>query len=124
MNTKKKRGRPTIYKPEYCDLLREHMRKGYSFESFGATVGISRDRISDWANKIREFSDAKKMACDESLLFWEKIAMAGMTGKIKGFNQVVWIFSMKNRFGWKNQEDITVKAELSHDKLLKYIEED
>ena len=27
-------GRPTKYKPEYCEMLIEHMSEGLSFESF------------------------------------------------------------------------------------------
>lgn len=90
-------GRPTSYKEEYCEMLIEHMRHGYSFESFAATIDVNRDTLYEWCKVHAKFSDAKKIAKDKSLLFFEKVGIAGMTGKLKGFNVAVWIFSLKNR---------------------------
>jgi transposase len=99
-----KAGRPTKYKPEYCELLIEHMKAGLSFEAFGGVVagGVAKDTIYGWVRKYPAFSDAKKIGESLSRLWWEKVAVLGMTGKIKNFNATVWIFSMKNRFGWRD----------------------
>lgn len=90
-------GRPTKYKKEYCEMLVEHMGKGYSFESFSATIGTHRDTLYEWAKVHKNFSDAKKLGREASLLFFEKMGVGGMSGKLKGFNASSWIFTVKNR---------------------------
>lgn len=121
----KTKGRPSKYRPEYCDQLIGHMKHGLSFESFGAVIGVNRDTLYEWARVHQDFSDAKKRGTDETLLFWEKMGMAGMTGKIKGFNSTVWIFSMKNRFGWRDLPPEAPKmAQTSElDEALAYLDE-
>ena len=101
-----KLGRPSKYQPQYGDQLIEHMRQGFSFESFGAIIGSHRDTLYEWAKVHEPFSDAKKRAVGEGLLFYEKVGLAGMTGKLKGFNPAAWIFSMKNRFQWQDRVEI------------------
>ena len=91
-------GRPTKYKPEYCTMLIEHMSSGLSFESFGANVDVCEDTLYEWAKVYPEFSEAKKIARIQCLKFWERIGIAGMSGKIKGFNAAIWIYNMKCRF--------------------------
>ena len=70
-------GRPTSYKPEYCDMLIRHMRSGLSFESFAGVVGVSKQTIYDWEKVNPEFLDAKKKGAALSNLFWEKIGING-----------------------------------------------
>lgn len=81
------------------------MKEGYSFESFGAIVpnGASKETIYAWARENKAFLDAKKVGEAYARIWWERMAKAGMAGKIKGFNATVWIFSMKNRFGWRDR---------------------
>ena len=97
-------GRPSDYKPEFCEELIAHMTKGYSFESFAAVIGVHRDTLYEWVKRHVEFSDAKKRARDAALYWWEKVGEAGLTGQLKGFNAAVWIFSMKNRFKWTDEK--------------------
>lgn len=39
--------------------------------------------------------------------------MAGIVGKIPGFNASVWIFNMKNRFKWRDRHDIEVQGQIN-----------
>jgi hypothetical protein len=97
-------GRPTKYKPEYCQQLIEHMSQGLSFETFAAVIDVNDDTLYEWAKVHPEFSDAKKRAFGKCKILWEKMGIAGATGKIRNFNAAAWIFNMKNRFGWKTVE--------------------
>ena len=90
-------GRPSKYKPEFCEKLILHMKSGLSYESFGPSINVNRDTLYHWESLFKEFSDAKKRAVDESLLFWEKLGLGLAAGKIKG-NPAIWIFTVCNRF--------------------------
>jgi len=96
-------GRPSTYRPEHCPALEDHMEKGYSFESFAGTIGVHRDTLYAWEKSHIEFSDAKKVGIEKGRLFWERLSILAAAGKIKGFNATVWIFTMKNRFEWRDK---------------------
>jgi hypothetical protein len=109
---KRGRGQPTKYRPEYCDLLIEHMRQGLSFESFAAIVGTHKQTLYNWCDARPEFLDAKKRATELCRLWWEKAGLGGMYmgGKDNPFNATVWLFNMKNRFGWRDKQEIEQKG--------------
>lgn len=107
-------GRPTKYKPEYCQLLLEHCEKGLSFEAFAGVVRVCVDTLLEWANKHPEFSLAKKEASALSRLFWERLGIRIAAGQLKNANAAVYIFNMKNRFKWRdrwNDEDGDTEGE-------------
>src|ERR1700733_6740145 len=45
---KRARGRPTSYKPEYCEAVIEAMMQGFSLTAFAGILAVSRDIINDW----------------------------------------------------------------------------
>jgi len=100
------RGRPTKYKPEYCQMLIKHMAEGLSFECFGALVDSCEDTLYEWVKKYPEFSESRKKGIMFCRLFWEKMGRAGAAGKVPMFNNATWIFNMKNRFAWRDVQDI------------------
>jgi hypothetical protein len=71
----------TTYKPEYCQLLIDHMSEGYSFESFGAKISHGRQTIYDWVEAHEDFKKAKELAMDKALEYFEKRLMLGVDGK-------------------------------------------
>lgn len=119
-------GRPSDFKPEYCERLIEHMAEGLSFESFAGVIGTSRKTIYNWEKANPEFLHAKEIGTEKSRLFWESIGTehilnssesesttgVGGSSSSKSINASVWIFNMKNRFGWRDkqpgEEDKTV----------------
>lgn len=126
-------GRPSTYKPEYCEMLKDHMGKGFSYESFSAIVKSNRDTLYNWEKLFPEFSDAKKEAFEKSRLFWEDQGLKGLWEeteydekgrplKTKKLNSTVWIFNMKNRFGWMDRVEHT--GEEKKPIVLKYSLED
>ena len=100
-------GRPTKYKPEYCQMLIEHARQGLSFESFAAVINVNIDTIYHWCTLFPEFSEAKKMATCHSRLFWESMGVSGVKGFIPNFSTSGWIFNMKCRFGWRDGSEVS-----------------
>ncbi len=107
-------GRPTLYKPEYCELLIKHMSEGLSYEAFAGVVEVSKQSLYDWEKVNPEFLDAKEKAVEKSRIFWEKLGIShilnesesthGVGSSSKSLNASVWIFNMKNRFKWRDKQ--------------------
>lgn len=117
-------GRPTEYKPEYCDMLIEHMSKGLSFESFAGVLRMSNKTLYTWAEKQPDFLHAKQVGIDMCRLFWEKLGVEyviniseshkdgdSSSHISKSLNAKVYDINMKNRFGWADKQEI--KQELT-----------
>lgn len=94
------------------------MSQGYSFESFAAEIDCHRDTLYEWVKVHPEFSDSKKRATAKCQKFWEKLAIDNIIGnKDANLNPAVWIFNMRNRFGWRddpkdNNGSAPIKIEL------------
>ena len=112
-------GAPTKYRPEFNQMLINHMASGLSFESFAAITKCSVSIMHEWVKDNALFKDAKVEAFAQCRLFWEKlgvyyivegrqIEIEGPDGKkikTKGtekLNANLYRLNMVNRFGWKN----------------------
>jgi hypothetical protein len=93
-------GQPTKYKSEYCELIVEHMAKGNSLVSFACLIDVSAETVYEWARVHPEFSEAFKKAKDKCQRYFENMGLHGMTQN-KDFKPAMWIFWMKARFGWR-----------------------
>lgn len=110
-------GRPTKYRKEYCQKLIDHMKQGYSYETFGTVIKVASSNLYEWEKKHKDFREAKKIAFNECQLFWEKMGMGGTAGKLRGFNPAGWIFNMKNRFKWTDRQEIGIDEDANTIKL-------
>lgn len=101
-------GRPTVYKPEYCQQVIDHMKDGYSLESFGGVIMVSKDTLQEWKNKYPDFSASIKIGEACSLHAHEAMGMAIATGqsKVSGGAAAVWIFGMKNKHKWTDKLEV------------------
>ncbi len=88
-------GRPSDYKPEYCDMLIQHMASGLTKESFAGVVGVERKTLYNWIHNNPEFEQANGIGKSKELLFWEKMLIDVASGKMKG-NIIGIIFKLKN----------------------------
>ena len=98
--------RPTKYKKEMCDKVVPFMAQGYSQKALAGHLEISEDTLYAWIKEHPEFSESVKDGSTQSAIWWEKVGMTGMVGKIAGFNATTWIFNMKNRHGWTDKTDV------------------
>lgn len=106
-------GKPHKYKKEYCKMLEDHMAQGLSYESFAGLIGVTRDCLYKWEKRHPTFLYSKKIGQPKQLLMLEKIGMAGMTGKLPGFNTSSWIFTMKNKAGWADKLETESNGNIS-----------
>jgi hypothetical protein len=54
-------GRPTQYRPEYCQRAIDFMGQGYSVTALAGHLGMSKDAIYDWINHYPDFCHAINM---------------------------------------------------------------
>lgn len=95
------------YNPDFCDLLVEHMRGGFTFESFSGRVGVHPSTIYKWKQKYPEFSEACEIGFRAALYHWEQIHKNAADGTAKG-NAAAIIFKLKNTFRewYKDRQEI------------------
>ncbi|MSP76092.1 MAG: hypothetical protein EXR12_08145 [Rhodospirillaceae bacterium] len=102
MKTKHPGGRPTLYRPVFCDQIVEAMATGLSAEAAAARIGISARSLFYWQRQHPEFLQAIQEGRHKCLLFWEERALE-MAGGAPGNSQIV-ILALKNRsraaYGW------------------------
>lgn len=100
------RGRPTKYRPEYCDAVIEYMRDGASLTSFAAQIGVARSSLNEWCEHHPDFSDAVKIGKAQCAAWWERLGRAGAQGA--DVNPTLVIFGLKNMAenDWKDRKAI------------------
>ena len=100
-------GRPTKYKPEYCESVIEHMSSGASLTSFAAEIEVSRSTINLWIDEHPEFMESVKRAKAKCAAWWERQGREGATGN-KDINPTLVIFGLKNMGAedWRDKQEI------------------
>jgi len=51
-------GRPSEYRPEYCQVVIDHMALGFSLTAFAGSVRVAKDTVYEWIKVYPQFSDA------------------------------------------------------------------
>lgn len=90
-------GRPSLYKPEYCDKVLELGAQGYSVVEMAAAIGVARNTIeTQWPEAHPEFSQAFAHARDLSQAWWEEQGRKNLTAD--KFQAQLYSRSMAARF--------------------------
>lgn len=105
---KGKGGRPSLYKPEYCDVVINLGKDGASMAAMAAEIGVDRGTLRDWTKTHEEFSIAIARARDLAQVWWEEEGKKGMWAG-KAFNAQTWSRSMAARF----PDDYTERANVN-----------
>lgn len=94
-------GRPTKYRPEYCDELILDGMSGYSLTAFAGLIGVARSTINEWMGEFPEFSEAVKKHQAVRTRFLEGGLMAAPDGP----KVTSRIFALKNADpdGWRDK---------------------
>jgi len=104
-------GRPSKYRPEYCQIAVEMGLHGKTIAGLAAALTVSRECIYQWARDHEAFSDALSRMRELSQTWWEDHAQAHLTAK--HYQAQLWRYSMAGRFkddyGEQNKTvDVTV----------------
>lgn len=102
-------GRKSKYEEKFCDQLIEDMAEGLSFEACCGNIGVSKDTGYEWVKRYPEFAEAKQIGEARGQYFWERSARDNLLidSKELKFNSTVFIFTMKNRFGWRERKELS-----------------
>lgn len=93
---KRKTGRPTAYRKEYCGRLIEMGNLGYTKAMMARDLDVARMTLDNWASEHPEFLDALTRARDLSLAFMEEKGLAGLD--MAGFNSSLYAKLMAGMF--------------------------
>lgn len=99
-------GRPTKYKPEYCDAVIQHMSEGASLTSFAASINVSRATINVWMEEYPEFLEAAMTAKSKCASWWEAV---GRKNAVEGGgNATLVVFGLKNMAAddWRDKREV------------------
>src|SRR5215831_15887279 len=51
-------GRPSTYRPEYCQRVIDHMGKGKSLTAFAGSIGAGKETVYGWITAYPDFAEA------------------------------------------------------------------
>ncbi len=115
-------GRPTSYRPDYCELVIALGSEGKSKTEIAFEIGVVRQTLDDWASKHPDFSNALTRAKQAEQAWWERQGRTNLTAQI--FQASMWSRSMAARFpeDWRekvghvggNKDDEPIKTETTH----------
>lgn len=87
------------------DIVMDCGQEGGSAVEMRCLLGIGE---SAWGTLLEDSEDFRRTVKNAQALcqvWWEKQGRSMAAGKADG-NATVWIFNMKNRFGWSDRQDI------------------
>ena len=101
-------GRPSKYKPEFCEQVIEYGKEGMSLHEMALELDICYDTLNEWRKEKPEFSDAVKKALTYSQGWWERLGRTAASGYVNNFNATAYIFNKKNRFpaDWRDKQEV------------------
>ena len=70
-------GRPSKYKPEYCQMVINWGKQGKSKAWMCGTLEVTRQTFENWAKEYPEFLDAMDIAMTTSQVWWEDTGQLG-----------------------------------------------
>lgn len=102
-------GRPTKYKPEYCQAVIEVMREGVSLTAFAGSIGVARSSINEWIDKFPEFSEAVNVGKAACAAWYNLRARDVVMNGGSGAQATLIVFGLKNMDAdsWRDKQEIS-----------------
>lgn len=103
-------GRPSSYKPEYCQTLIEQAKNGKTLAEFAAAVGVAMNTVYKWSETFPEFMTALKESEPLREAWWINLGKGMMTGQIEKSSATMFIWMTKNILKWRDRSDVEVSG--------------
>lgn len=113
-------GRPTLYRPEYCEAVIEFMGQGYDLSAFAGSIRVSRESAYRWISEHAEFRHAVEIGKAARLHFLQHKLLSTQIG----VGVTASIFALKNADpeNWQDRynttTDVNVRIEHVSDEQL------
>jgi transposase-like protein len=118
-------GRPSVYKPQFCDEIVELRSKGYEVAEVALAFGVAKDTLYDWCRTNPDFSAAFARARDAAEAYFAKMVREGLANKHRGYEGQVALRYMSTRFrkaptadpedNWVENSSLTVNGTINVD---------
>jgi transposase len=100
-------GRPSLYKPEYCDKVIAFGKEGRSLTQMASRLDVDRETLNYWADHYPDFSAALTRAKVHAQNWWEDKGQDGLADR--NFNAPLWHKNVASRF----REDYADRKEVT-----------
>jgi transposase len=109
-------GRPSKYRPEFCEAIIEHAATGASLVSFAGSIRVAKATLNNWAADIPEFSEAMQTAKAIAAHWWEERMRRIADGGGGPGAATVTIFALKNFAGedWQDKSTHEHTGRITH----------
>jgi hypothetical protein len=97
-------GRPTSYRPEFCERIVVLMAEGRSLDGCASILGVHPDSLYEWQKKFPEFSDAVRAGRAAATTFWENRLLDVARGGSGNAQAIQWALRNRSKAasGWHN----------------------
>ena len=82
------------------------MAKGGSLKTFAGVLEVPFSTVKSWLKQHEEFKHAHEVGEALGELFWERLGIAGVMGKIKNFKEKCYLQIMQQRFNWSEKHKV------------------
>lgn len=112
MTEKRPEGRPSKYKPEYCEAVVTHMAEGASLTAFAGEISVARSTINQWMEDHPAFSEAVHVAKAKCAAWWEKQGRNIAIGNGGPGASTMAVFGMKNMApdDWREKQEVDLSS--------------
>ena len=93
---KRPKGRPSKYRPEFCEQIIELGKLGKSIAQMASHFDVDKASIYRWSEESEDFRTALARARAHSQTWWENEAQKNMDNR--NFNAQLWLKSVASRF--------------------------
>ena len=105
-------GRPTDYRPEFCEQVIELGRQGKSRVQIAAVLDVCRKTLIEWEKEKPDFCDSMTRARELAQAWWEDQGQDGLwDSDARRLNAAAFRFQMINRFplDWRDRVEQVVQ---------------
>ena len=100
----KRTGRPTSYRPEFCERIVAHMAEGRSLDGCASILGVHPDSLYEWQKVHTAFSEAVRAGRAAATTFWEERLLEVAKGSSGNAQAIQWALRNRSKAasGWHN----------------------